>query len=131
MADRLTQLQDQLDHLAFLMYNAIGALQATAPPCGFDGNKEELKAEQNCELFAELIAATAKDIDTLIDSIPEVKKEEKQDRRKEVLLEVTKKRNQVVCELEKVVVEAQKVLMPLQQKLRRITISQIISRPSH
>ncbi|XP_053320406.1 mediator of RNA polymerase II transcription subunit 21 [Spea bombifrons] len=77
MADRLTQLQDALNSLADQFCNAIGVLQQCAPPASFNNiqttlNKEQPSnpTEEYAQLFATLIARTAKDIDVLIDSLP-------------------------------------------------------------
>uniref|UniRef100_A0A8C5PSA5 Mediator of RNA polymerase II transcription subunit 21 n=1 Tax=Leptobrachium leishanense TaxID=445787 RepID=A0A8C5PSA5_9ANUR len=77
MADRLTQLQDALNSLADQFCNAIGVLQQCAPPAQFGAiqtaiNKDQPSSptEEYAQLFAALIARTAKDIDVLIDSLP-------------------------------------------------------------
>ncbi|XP_063785193.1 mediator of RNA polymerase II transcription subunit 21 [Pseudophryne corroboree] len=77
MADRLTQLQDALNSLADQFCNAIGVLQQCAPPASFNTiqttvNKDQPSnpTEEYAQLFAALIARTAKDIDVLIDSLP-------------------------------------------------------------
>ncbi|KAM8974714.1 mediator of RNA polymerase II transcription subunit 21 isoform 1-T1 [Pelodytes ibericus] len=77
MADRLTQLQDALNSLADQFCNAIGVLQQCAPPASFNTiqttlNKDQPTnpTEEYAQLFAALIARTAKDIDVLIDSLP-------------------------------------------------------------
>uniref|UniRef100_A0A8D0BTE3 Mediator of RNA polymerase II transcription subunit 21 n=1 Tax=Salvator merianae TaxID=96440 RepID=A0A8D0BTE3_SALMN len=77
MADRLTQLQDAVNSLADQFCNAIGVLQQCAPPASFSNiqtaiNKDQPAnpTEEYAQLFAALIARTAKDIDVLIDSLP-------------------------------------------------------------
>ncbi|CAG0883264.1 unnamed protein product [Darwinula stevensoni] len=75
--DRLTQLQDAVNLQADNLCNSIGVLQQHATPTpfpGFDrGGKTPMDhqaAEDYAQLFATLIARTAKDIDVLIDSLP-------------------------------------------------------------
>ncbi|XP_071278664.1 mediator of RNA polymerase II transcription subunit 21 isoform X1 [Agelaius tricolor] len=77
MADRLTQLQDAVNSLADQFCNAIGVLQQCGPPASFSNiqtaiNKDQPvnPTEEYAQLFAALIARTAKDIDVLIDSLP-------------------------------------------------------------
>ncbi|XP_005379175.1 PREDICTED: mediator of RNA polymerase II transcription subunit 21 [Chinchilla lanigera] len=77
MADRLTQLQDAVNSLADQFCNAIGVLQQCGPPASFSNiqtaiNKDQPAnpTEEYAQLFAALIARTAKDIDVLIDSLP-------------------------------------------------------------
>jgi len=72
MADRISQLQDLVNDLANHMCNAIGHLQSAATPCEFGSVSEELISEQNSELFAMHIARTSKDIDIMIDTLPDV-----------------------------------------------------------
>lgn len=83
MSDRLSQLQDKVNILAGYFCDATGVLQAEAKPNKFenfaesldrgydaeDGNSEE-KLNEIKLTFAQLITATAKQIDTLIDSLP-------------------------------------------------------------
>lgn len=78
MADRLTQLQDAVNELAELFCNGVGILQQQAVPGhfpGFDraGGRTPQQAQPGddyAQLFATLIGRKAKDIDTLIDSLP-------------------------------------------------------------
>ncbi|XP_033627490.1 mediator of RNA polymerase II transcription subunit 21-like [Asterias rubens] len=80
MADRVTQLQDAVNQLAEHFCNSIGVLQQSATPAKFPGfEKQGVTLQQEpgpgpqedyTQLFAQLIARTAKDIDVLIDSLP-------------------------------------------------------------
>lgn len=77
MTDRLTQLQDAVNMQAEHFCNAIGVLQQFAPTSLFveversqETQQQPPPAEDYPQLFASLIARTAKDIDTLIDSLP-------------------------------------------------------------
>ncbi|XP_011802363.1 PREDICTED: mediator of RNA polymerase II transcription subunit 21 isoform X2 [Colobus angolensis palliatus] len=82
MADRLTQLQDAVNSLADQFCNAIGVLQQCGPPASFSNIQTAINKDQPAnptevslsleyaQLFAALIARTAKDIDVLIDSLP-------------------------------------------------------------
>ncbi|KAG9508899.1 Mediator of RNA polymerase II transcription subunit 21, partial [Fragariocoptes setiger] len=81
MTDRLTQLQDAVNQQAEHFCNAIGVLQQFAPLATFVFDSEQQQQQQKPEdrktpeqdypqLFASLIAKTAKDIDVLIESLP-------------------------------------------------------------
>nr|XP_032837317.1 mediator of RNA polymerase II transcription subunit 21 [Petromyzon marinus] len=82
MADRLTQLQDAVNSMADHFCNAVGVLQQCAPPTFFPNTQSTAhkevplassstsSQEEYSQLFATLIARTAKDIDVLIDSLP-------------------------------------------------------------
>ncbi|KAL3199116.1 hypothetical protein MRX96_043986 [Rhipicephalus microplus] len=76
MADRLTQLQDAVNAQADNFCNSIGILQQYAPPSSFPEFEKSVSKpgqqpqEDYPQLFATLIARTAKDIDVLIDSLP-------------------------------------------------------------
>ncbi|XP_076312559.1 mediator complex subunit 21 isoform X2 [Tachypleus tridentatus] len=76
MADRLTQLQDAVNAQAENLCNSIGVLQQFAPPSSFPefeksaSKPAQSSSEDYAQLFATLIARTAKDIDVLIDSLP-------------------------------------------------------------
>lgn len=68
MADRLTQLQDAVNEQAEYFCNSIGILQKNAvPPTSKDNNN---KLRDCSHVFAELIARNAKDIDVLIEVLP-------------------------------------------------------------
>ncbi|GMT03773.1 hypothetical protein PENTCL1PPCAC_25947, partial [Pristionchus entomophagus] len=92
MSDRLTQLQECINEQAGHFCNSIGVLQGTAQPCGFDTNKE-MQDEQYCDLYASLVARTAKDIELFIDSIPI--EENMNDLNKEELTAANEKRKEV------------------------------------
>ena len=77
MTDRLTQLQEAANLLADHFCNAVGILQQRAPPSHFAGferstvkNEESQNVDEEALLFAQLIARTAKDIDLLVESLP-------------------------------------------------------------
>ncbi|KAL0266275.1 UNVERIFIED_CONTAM: hypothetical protein PYX00_008867 [Menopon gallinae] len=80
MADRLTQLQDTINLQAENFCNSIGILQQFAPPGKFSGfdrsgtqtplHHNQQAQEDYAQLFATLIARCAKDIDVLIESLP-------------------------------------------------------------
>lgn len=77
MADRLTQLQDTINQQADHFCNSIGILQQYSTPSkfsGFDRSGSQTPSQQQQEdyaqLFATLIARCAKDIDVLIESLP-------------------------------------------------------------
>lgn len=80
MTDRLTQLQEAVNCQAENLCNAIGILQQYAPPSPFPeferpppaegAEKPQQPAEDYPQLFAQSIVRTAKDIDVLIDSLP-------------------------------------------------------------
>ncbi|XP_017483850.1 PREDICTED: mediator of RNA polymerase II transcription subunit 21 [Rhagoletis zephyria] len=78
MADRLTQLQDTVNQQAEHFCNAVGIIQQTSYPSKFPnfdrtGSQTPLRMtsqEDYAHLFAQLISRCAKDIDTLIESLP-------------------------------------------------------------
>ncbi|GLH03971.1 hypothetical protein R5R35_003804 [Gryllus longicercus] len=78
MADRLTQLQDTINQQADHFCNSIGILQQYSTPSKFSGfdrsgsqtPQQQQQQEDYAHLFATLIARCAKDIDVLIDSLP-------------------------------------------------------------
>ncbi|VDM66770.1 unnamed protein product [Strongylus vulgaris] len=125
---KLTQLQDLINELASFMTNAVGVLQATAPPCDFDRSNPELEEETNCQLFAAHIARTAKDVEVLIDSFP-IEDAGNGDT-VEQLLQVDAERSKVARELECVVGEGEDLVQRIQQRLSDIAHVQIMSRPS-
>ena len=76
MTDRLTQLQEAANLLADHFCNAVGVLQQKAPPGTFPGferssSKPDYPSnDDDALLFAQMIARTAKDIDILVESLP-------------------------------------------------------------
>jgi mediator of RNA polymerase II transcription subunit 21 len=81
MADRLTQLQDTINQQADHFCNSIGILQQYSTPSKFPGfdrsgsqtpqqQQQQQQQEDYAHLFATLIARCAKDIDVLIESLP-------------------------------------------------------------
>lgn len=75
MADRLTQLQDIVNQQADNFCNSIGILQQSALPSKFsnfdrNGSQTPQQQEDYTNLFSSLITRCAKDIDALIESLP-------------------------------------------------------------
>lgn len=75
MADRLTQLQDIVNQQADNFCNSIGILQQCALPSKFsnfdrNGSQTPQQQEDYTNLFSSLITRCAKDIDALIESLP-------------------------------------------------------------
>lgn len=77
MADRLTQLQDTVNQQAEHFCNSIGILQQCSVPSKFPGfertgsqTPQQNQQEDYAQLFSTLISRCAKDIDTLIESLP-------------------------------------------------------------
>ncbi|CAH1723443.1 unnamed protein product [Macrosiphum euphorbiae] len=75
MADRLTQLQDIVNQQADNFCNSIGILQQCALPSKFsnfdrNGSQTPQQQEDYTSLFSSLITRCAKDIDALIESLP-------------------------------------------------------------
>lgn len=126
MADRLTQLQDCVNELANQMCNSIGVLQQFAPPCGFDGTDfENLEQEENAHLFAKLIASTAKDIDVLIDSLPN--EESSQELQTESMKGLENANQDAAKQMEVIVNEGQKLLERVQFALEDIGKTQVLA----
>ncbi|ETN58654.1 Srb7p: RNA polymerase II holoenzyme component [Anopheles darlingi] len=79
MADRLTQLQDTVNQQAEHFCNSIGILQQCSVPSKFAGfertgsqtPQQQVQTQEDYpQLFSTLISRCAKDIDTLIESLP-------------------------------------------------------------
>ncbi|XP_052866792.1 mediator of RNA polymerase II transcription subunit 21 [Anopheles bellator] len=79
MADRLTQLQDTVNQQAEHFCNSIGILQQCSVPSKFAGfertgsqtPQQQIQPQEDYpQLFSTLISRCAKDIDTLIESLP-------------------------------------------------------------
>ncbi|XP_044260919.1 mediator of RNA polymerase II transcription subunit 21 [Tribolium madens] len=130
MADRLTQLQDCINQQAEHFCNSIGILQQFAPPSkfpNFDRSGSQTPQQQNQEdyvqLFTTLIARCAKDIDTLIESLPS---EESSTDVQLQSLRILESENQESAErLEAIVRKGQDLLEQIQAALSDIAQSQL------
>ncbi|KAM3926041.1 mediator of RNA polymerase II transcription subunit 21 [Leptodactylus fuscus] len=133
MADRLTQLQDALNSLADQFCNSIGVLQQCAPPASFNNiqttvNKEQPTnpTEEYAQLFAALIARTAKDIDVLIDSLPS--EESTAALQAASLYQLEEENHAAAARLEEVVYRGDMLLEKIQTALADIAQSQLKTR---
>jgi mediator of RNA polymerase II transcription subunit 21 len=137
MSDRLSQLQDKVNILAGYFCDATGVLQAEAKPNKFENFAENLDrgydAENNSEdtindikiTFAQLITATAKQIDTLIDSLPN--EEESNEQLFAQQLSDLEVENAVAArQLEYTTKCAENLLAQIQKKISQIAESQLI-----
>ncbi|XP_069619184.1 mediator of RNA polymerase II transcription subunit 21 isoform X1 [Ranitomeya imitator] len=143
MADRLTQLQDALNSLADQFCNAIGVLQQCAPPASFSNiqtsvNKEQPSSptEEYAQLFAALIARTAKDIDVLIESLPSEESTAALQVRRAAALQAAslyqleEENHAAAARLEEVVFRGDMLLEKIQTALADIAQSQLKTRSS-
>uniref|UniRef100_A0A4W3J7J4 Mediator of RNA polymerase II transcription subunit 21 n=1 Tax=Callorhinchus milii TaxID=7868 RepID=A0A4W3J7J4_CALMI len=135
MADRLTQLQDAVNSLADQFCNAVGVLQQCAPPASFSNiqtaiNKDQPSnpTEEYAQLFAALIARTAKDIDVLVDSLPS--EESTAALQAESLRRLEAENHEAAARLELVVYQGDMLLEKIQSALADIAQSQLGTRSS-
>ncbi|TDG96834.1 hypothetical protein EPR50_G00233390 [Perca flavescens] len=138
MADRLTQLQDAVNSLADQFCNAIGVLQQCAPPASFSNIQTAINrdqpanpTEEYAQLFAALIARTAKDVDVLIDSLPS--EESTAALQAASLRQLEEENHDAAARLEEVVYRGDMLLEKIQSALADIAQSQLCTRngPPH
>jgi len=128
MADRLTQLQDAVNQQADNFTNSLGILQQFANPTEFKGigNRTPQQQQQNedhTQLFAQLIARSAKDIEVLIDSLPS---EESSAELQSASLEKLEEENrESALKLEQAVKQGTAVLNEIQSALHDIAQAQL------
>ncbi|XP_063697706.1 mediator of RNA polymerase II transcription subunit 21 [Culicoides brevitarsis] len=132
MADRITQLQDTINQQAEHFCNSIGILQQCSVPSRFPGydrsgsQTPQQSQEDFAQLFSTLIVKCAKDIDTLIESLPNEDSSQELQVQSLRRLEVE---NQAAAErLEEVVRKGEMLLEQIQSALSDIAQSQIESK---
>lgn len=121
--------------LADQFCNAIGVLQQCAPPASFSNiqtsiNKDQPPnpTEEYAQLFAALIARTAKDIDVLIDSLPS--EESTAALQAASLYQLEEENHAAAARLEEVVYRGDMLLEKIQSALADIAQSQLKTRSS-
>ncbi|KAI9575721.1 mediator of RNA polymerase II transcription subunit 21 [Glossina fuscipes] len=131
MADRLTQLQDTVNLQAENFCNAIGIIQQTSFPSKFPnfdrtGSQTPIQNPQQedyAQLFAQLISRSAKDIDTLIESLPNEDSSTELQNQSLKRLEIE---NQEAAErLEEIVLKGEVLLGKIQNALEDIAQAQL------
>ncbi|XP_005190672.3 mediator of RNA polymerase II transcription subunit 21 [Musca domestica] len=133
MADRLTQLQDTVNMQAEHFCNAIGIIQQTSYPSKFPNfdrtgsqtpiQNSNSQQEDYAQLFAQLISRCAKDIDTLIESLPNDDSSIEMQNQSLKRLEVE---NQEAAErLEEIVYKGELLLEKIQSALEDIAQAQL------
>ncbi|XP_069619187.1 mediator of RNA polymerase II transcription subunit 21 isoform X3 [Ranitomeya imitator] len=129
--------------LADQFCNAIGVLQQCAPPASFSNiqtsvNKEQPSSptEEYAQLFAALIARTAKDIDVLIESLPSEESTAALQVRRAAALQAAslyqleEENHAAAARLEEVVFRGDMLLEKIQTALADIAQSQLKTRSS-
>ncbi|XP_026465505.1 mediator of RNA polymerase II transcription subunit 21-like [Ctenocephalides felis] len=135
MSDRLTQLQDLVNQQADNFCNAIGVLQQNSTPTKFSSSdrndsqtpnqapNQQQSQEDYTQLFSTLISRCAKDIDTLIESLPN---EDSSTELQNNSLRVLETENQEAADrLEKMVARGELLLEKIQSALRHIAQAQL------
>ncbi|XP_050421494.1 mediator of RNA polymerase II transcription subunit 21 [Adelges cooleyi] len=128
MADRLTQLQDIVNQQADHFCNSIGILQQCAVPSKFsnfdrNGSQTPQQQEDYTSLFSSLITRCAKDIDALIESLPN---DDTSTELQVASLRRLEQENQVAAErLEEVVRKGEHLLEQIQAALSDIAQQQL------
>ncbi|XP_043267325.1 mediator of RNA polymerase II transcription subunit 21 [Venturia canescens] len=129
MADRLTQLQDTINQQAEHFCNSVGILQQYSTPSKFPGfdrigmPQPQQTQEDYAALFATLIARCAKDIDTLIESLPS--EESSQELQVASLSRLEQENLEAGEQLEEVVRQGEALLQRIQAALQDIAQSQL------
>jgi len=129
MADRLTQLQDAVNHQAENFCNSIGLLQLHAPPSKFpdrNGNAPPplpIERDELSLMFAAMIARCAKDIDFLIESLPS--EESSTELQLASLRRLEQENNEAALKLKEVIGRGEQLLERVQQALSDISQAQI------
>merc|ERR1712008_1207 len=127
MADRLTQIQDAVNAQADNFTNSLGILQQLAVPSQFPGfgNKtpQQQQNEDHTQLFAQLIARTAKDIEVLIESLPN--EESSVELQSASLQKLEEENLEAANKLEDVVKQGEATLKEIQAALHDIAQAQI------
>ncbi|CAM6031655.1 unnamed protein product [Sphagnum compactum] len=132
MADRLTQLQDTINRQADNFCNSIGILQQCSVPSRFPGydrsgsQTPQQSQEDFAQLFSTLIAQCAKDIDTLIESLPN--EDSSQELQVQSLRRLEAENQAAADKLEEVVKKGEMLLEKIQSALNDIAQSQIESK---
>lgn len=132
MAERLTQLQDCVNFQSENFCNSIGILQEYSQPsylAEFEKNSsvksntiQNGHNEDYAQLFASLIAKTAKEIDILIDSLPS---EESSSELQPQLRQLEIENIETASKLEQSVRRGEKLLEQIQTVLQDIAQSQL------
>jgi hypothetical protein len=134
MSDRLSQLQDNVNYLASLFCDATGVLQEQAKPSKFENFAENLDRghapQQQVDdvdhklTFTDLITNTAKEIDSIIESLSnENESSEEIQAQKLRKLEIE---NEIAAkQLETVTRSAESLLKQIQEKLSKISESEL------
>ncbi|XP_017038756.1 mediator of RNA polymerase II transcription subunit 21 [Drosophila ficusphila] len=131
MADRLTQLQDTVNQQAEHFCNAIGVIQQTSYPSKFVNFERTGSQTPNpcqpqedyAQLFAQLIARCAKDIDTLIESLPN--EDSSIELQNSSLKRLEFENQQTAHNLEEVVKKGELLLEKIQSALENIAQAQL------
>ncbi|XP_012273709.1 mediator of RNA polymerase II transcription subunit 21 [Orussus abietinus] len=129
MADRLTQLQDTINQQAEHFCNSVGILQQYSTPSKFPGfdrigaSQPHQPQEDYAALFATLIARCAKDIDTLIESLPS--EESSQELQVASLSRLEQENQEAGEQLEEIVRQGEALLQRIQAALQDIAQSQL------
>jgi len=131
MADRLTQLQDAVNLQAENFCNSLGILQQFANPSSFgEFDKASKPTNSNNEdygqLFASLIARTAKDMDVLIDSLPG--EEASPELQANNLRRLEVENVEAATRLQEVVTKGEELLTQIENALEEIALQQLGSR---